>query len=308
MIKELSCVIVPADDGKQIRDIMRRNMELSDKQIRQAKFRTHGICLNGEPKYTTATVAAGDKLVILLEETVDSKIPSSYDETIWNPETGILYEDEDMIAVNKPAGVVSHPSPGHYNDSMASLLTGYYERKGTPMNLRCIGRLDKDTSGVLLLAKNQVAADRMSRQRIGGALKKEYLALAKGKFAEKTGTINMGITKIPGEIQARIDADGKPAVTHYEVEKEFSNADMISLVRLRLETGRTHQIRLHLSWQGHPLLGDSWYGGDMSYCERAALHAEKMELIQPFTQEKIVLRAELPEDMKKICADMEMRL
>lgn len=307
MVKQISCVISQAEDGKQIHDIMRHQMELTEKQIRQAKYRENGICLNGEQRYTVAVVSAGDLLEVRIEESAASKIPSFYDEAVWNPTEGILYEDEDLIVVNKPAGVVSHPSPGHYNDSMASLLTGYYERRGETINLRCIGRLDKDTSGVLLFAKNQVAADRLAKQRLSGELKKEYQALAQGHFNERSGTVQMGITKIPGEIQARIDAEGKDAITHYEVQGEHilecsedGKRMIVSLVRLHLETGRTHQIRLHMSWQGHPLLGDDWYGGDMSICNRAALHAASLTFTQPFTKENISLEAKLPEDMDVI--------
>lgn len=309
MVKKISCVIRMENDGKTIQDILRHEMELTEKQIRQAKFCENGICLNGERKYTTQSVKKGDLLEISIEETTASKIPPSYDEDIWNPADGILYEDEDLIVVNKPAGVVSHPSPGHYNDSMASILTGYYEKRNEEINLRCIGRLDKDTSGVLMFAKNQVAADRLGKQRLSGELRKEYQALAEGHFEEVSGTVDMGITKIPGEIQARIDADGKYAITHYEVQGEHTitlaansakKPVVVSLVRLHLETGRTHQIRLHLSWKGHPLLGDDWYGGNLELCGRAALHAASLTFIQPFTKESISLAAELPDDMRRI--------
>ncbi|MDD3403102.1 MAG: RluA family pseudouridine synthase [Hespellia sp.] len=310
MVKKISCVIEAKEDGRQIHDIMRHQMELTEKQIRQAKYRENGICLNGEQKYTVATVKTGDWLEVRIAENSESKIPSFYDETIWSPADGILYEDEDLVAVNKPAGVVSHPSPGHYNDSMASLLTGYYEKKNEMLNLRCIGRLDKDTSGVLLFAKNQVAADRLAKQRLSGELSKEYQALAQGHFEESEGTIQMGITKIPGEIQARIDAEGKAAVTHYRVigehmirpadAKPDTEPTVVSLVHLHLDTGRTHQIRLHLSWKGHPLLGDDWYGGHPAYCKRAALHAADITFIQPFSKERICLEAALPQDMAQI--------
>lgn len=306
MVKKMSYVIGLADDGQRIHDIMRHRMELTEKQIRQAKYRERGICLNGEQRYTVAQVKTDDVLEVRIEESGASKIPSSYNEDIWNPKAGILYEDEDLIVVNKPAGVVSHPSPGHYNDSMASLLTGYYEKKAATMNLRCIGRLDKDTSGVLLFAKNQVAADRLAKQRMSGELKKEYQALAEGYFDGHNGTVQVGITKIPGEIQARIDENGKDAITHYEVKGEQCILEIpVSCVRLQLETGRTHQIRLHMSWLGHPLLGDEWYGGNMTLGKRAALHAATVTFLQPFTKERISVMAELPEDMEQIWNDEE---
>ncbi|MDD3361893.1 MAG: RluA family pseudouridine synthase [Hespellia sp.] len=306
MVKKISYVIGQADDGQQIHDIMRHRMELTEKQIRQAKYREKGICLNGEQKYTVAPVKTEDVLEVRIEESGASKIPFSYNEDIWNPKAGILYEDEDLIVVNKPAGVVSHPSPGHYNDSMASLLTGYYEKKAETMNLRCIGRLDKDTSGVLLFAKNQVAADRLAKQRMSGELKKEYQALAEGHFDSRDGTVQVGITKIPGEIQARIDEDGKDAITHYQVRGEQYILEIpVSCVRLHLETGRTHQIRLHMSWMGHPLLGDEWYGGNMILGKRAALHAATVTFLQPFTKERITVMAQLPKDMAQIWNDEE---
>ncbi|MDO4285344.1 MAG: RluA family pseudouridine synthase [Eubacteriales bacterium] len=253
----------------------------------------------------------------------------------------ILYEDEDLIVVNKPAGTVVHPSHGHYFDSIANYLAFYYQEKGLTVVCHAIGRLDRDTSGALLFAKNRPAAARLTRQRQDGLFRRTYLALAQGLFPEKSGTVNLPLgPETSSLMKQRVyrpeEKGGKRAVTQYEVICSFPETSAAAslpgfpactLLRLHLETGRTHQIRVHMAATGHPLLGDPLYSGDSTEerlpqptpprspdnpvldptrssapasLHRAALHAVSVECVQPFTGENIRVEAPMAEDMREI--------
>ena len=165
------------------------------------------------------------------------------------------------------------------------------------MKIRSVGRLDKDTSGIVVFAKNGTAAGRLARQKQEGTFKKEYLALVEGIPEKEEGIITEKIGKREGELMRMcVTSHGKAAFTQYQVREKMQD---YALVSLSLATGRTHQIRVHMAWMGHPLLGDSLYGGHSEHIERAALHASCVSLIQPFTGKEIQVRAELPEDMQK---------
>ena len=177
------------------------------------------------------------------------------------------------------------------------------------VEIHSIGRLDLETSGIVLFAKHRAAAARLSRQREDGRLQKTYLAICSGIFAEKNGTLNGAIAPLPGSLMKMcVSKDGKPAVTHYQVQKQYMEA---ALVRLTLETGRTHQIRVHMADAGHPLIGDRLYFADTDQkadvdaencftgIKRAALHASRICFYQPFEGKRITVEAPFPEDMKK---------
>lgn len=237
----------------------------------------------------------------------------------------ILYEDQDLLVVNKPAGMVTHPSGSHYQDSISNLLAAYFREKNETTRIRSIGRLDKETSGILLFARNQVAAARLQKQREEGKLQKKYLALAEGDLSEANDSVFWKEIAIPlapdpeNSMKMTISPDGllpgsRNAVTYYKNIKNFGN---VTLVELQLETGRTHQIRVHMAGIGHPLLGDTMYNpraclkmsnskekkntegriNNRNDCfKRAALHAWKLTFCHPFTDEIITLEAPLPDD------------
>lgn len=237
----------------------------------------------------------------------------------------ILYEDQDLLVVNKPAGMVTHPSGSHYQDSISNLLAAYFREKNETTRIRSIGRLDKETSGILLFARNQVAAARLQKQREEGKLQKKYLALAEGDLSEANDSVFWKEIAIPlapdpeNPMKMTISPDGllpgsRNAVTYYKNIKSFGN---VTLVELQLETGRTHQIRVHMAGIGHPLLGDTMYNpgtclnmsnskeknntkgriNNRNDCfKRAALHAWKLTFCHPFTDEIITLEAPLPDD------------
>ena len=247
------------------------------------------------------------------------------------PELEILYEDQDILAVNKPAGLVTHPSGSHYSDSLSNQVAAYFRSKDEPTKVRSIGRLDKETSGILLFARNQTAAARLQKQRENGISEKTYLAAVSGSMLEDTdGTFHAITTPLTPDPDNRLKMvispgsslpGSKPAVTLYSVLKSTAPGSRISasLVMLRLKTGRTHQIRVHMASLGHPLLGDSLYhlSDTTNLFSRAALHAWKLKFHPPFpagettsgilssipctenAKKEISLEAPLPEDFKK---------
>jgi len=252
------------------------------------------------------------------------------------PELEILYEDQDILAVNKPAGLVTHPSGSHYSDSLSNQVAAYFRSKDEPTKVRSIGRLDKETSGILLFARNQTAAARLQKQRENGISEKTYLAAVSGSMLEDTdGTFHAITTPLAPDPDNRLKMvispgsslpGSKPAVTLYSVLKSTAPGSRISasLVMLRLKTGRTHQIRVHMASLGHPLLGDSLYHllDTTNLFSRAALHAWKLKFHPPFpagemtsgilssipctenAKKEISLEAPLPEDFKKFYETM----
>ena len=252
------------------------------------------------------------------------------------PELEILYEDQDILAVNKPAGLVTHPSGSHYSDSLSNQVAAYFRSKDEPTKVRSIGRLDKETSGILLFARNQTAAARLQKQRENGISEKTYLAAVSGSMLEDTdGTFHAITTPLAPDPDNRLKMvispgsslpGSKPAVTLYSVLKSTAPGSRISasLVMLRLKTGRTHQIRVHMASLGHPLLGDSLYhlSDTTNLFSRAALHAWKLKFHPPFpagettsgilssmpctenAKKEISLEAPFPEDFKKFYETM----
>lgn len=270
--------------------LLRKGLGLTKHQIRSAKFRTGGICVNGISARVNTALKAGDILEVLLERASDCS--GTIEATEEKLE--ILYEDEDLILINKKAGVAVHPGHGHYRDTVANYLLYYFGQKRENVTIRAVGRLDKDTSGIVVFAKNKVAASRLT----GDNLKKEYVALIRGHLTKIEGCIELPIGKKKDALnQMEVSETGRFARTYYRVLEEYEGS---SLVRLWLDTGRTHQIRVHMAAIGHPLLGDPIYGGDSqnTVLWRAALHCEQVEMKQPFTGEKIHCTAPLAEDMK----------
>lgn len=311
---------------------LRTQAGLTKKQISQAKFRPSGVQKNGQQCRVTETAYPGDQITVCLETNdVDSAQLESAPAPQFLPELEILYEDQDILAVNKPAGIVTHPSGSHYSDSLSNQVAAYFRSKGESTKVRSIGRLDKKTSGILLFARNQTAAARLQKQRESGISEKTYLAAVSGSMPEDTdGAFHRITTPLAPDPKNRlkmvISPDGslpgsKPAETLYSVLKSTAPDSRISasLVMLRLKTGRTHQIRVHMASLGHPLLGDSLYhlSDTSNLFSRAALHAWKLKFQPPFpngettssplssmpctenAKKEISLEAPLPEDFKK---------
>ena len=211
----------------------------------------------------------------------------------------IIYEDEDIIVINKPAGMPVHPSINNYTNTLANGLAWYYQEQGKPFIFRCTNRLDRDTSGLTIIAKHMLSSNILSRMTVRHEIRREYLAIVRGSVQPAEGTISAPLSRKPGSVIERtVDFDhGERAVTHYHVVEETNGHSLVSLL---LETGRTHQIRIHMKYLGFPLIGDYLYNPDMEYMQRQALHSCRLALNHPITGEKLEFRAPLPEDMQSV--------
>lgn len=310
-------ITVSADsDAATVGQVLRSQGCLTKKQISRAKFFPDGILKNGVRCRITESVLPGDEICVCLEtsETDSAQLVSNDFSSM-----DILYEDQDILAVNKPAGMLTHPSGAHYADTLSNQVAAYFQNKKTSIRVRPIGRLDKETSGIVLFAKNQVAAQRLQAQREEHVFQKEYLAVVDGylpKDADSSWhTISFPVKKVsdhPLRMQAVLqpdnveDASLLSAVTHYCT---LYSTQEWSLVSLRLDTGRTHQIRVHIKALGHPLLGDSLYYEKrpaalsvQPFFTRTALHAWKVKFLQPFERNEVRLTGKLPEDFRQIAA------
>ncbi len=289
-------IVQKEEEDRQVLYLLEQVFHLTTTKIRSVKCDKKGILLDGERVTVRHPVREGQKLMVLLNDSLERK------ESILPADMPleILYEDQDLLFLNKPAGIVCHPSQGHRQDSLANGVAGYFLRKCERSNVHLIGRLDKDTSGIVGIAKNGVTAQRMIAQRKEGVLVKEYLAVVRGD----PGT--SGDIRIPME-EYRDEKDGnklkmrragsqtragRQAGTSYETIRKGNE---YSLVKVTISTGRTHQIRFHMAEIGHPLAGDPLYGEGHA---RAALHAWKVTFLHPYTGEQIRLEVPIPEDME----------
>ncbi len=250
--------------------------------------------LNGKFVHLKETVTRGDHLRIHIREQESSKkIPP-----VKLP-LDIIYEDQDILVINKPAGMPIHPSQNNYENSMANALAWYFKEKGQAFVFRCANRLDRDTSGLTIVSKHMLSGNRISTMTANRQIHREYLAISRGSINPKEGVIaaplgRKGTSIIEREVNFQT---GERALTHYQLVEERNGH---SLVRLVLETGRTHQIRVHLKYLGFPLVGDYLYNPDMEYINRQALHAYRLTFIHPVTGENMEFTVPLPEDMRRI--------
>lgn len=285
--------------------LLKTKMKLTVGEISHAKFHEDGIRLifsdGHEEKVTVKDRAQpGDMLRVTL---ADEKSDEERIVPCEGP-LNILYEDQDLVIVDKPAGTVVHPSHGHYFDSEANFLAHYYKAKGAEVIPRAVGRLDKDTSGVLMFAKNRPAAGRLFREKDENTCRKVYLAAVIGHFVDEENNgwneISLPIGPVPGALMKQQVAEppiGKTALTRYRViEQTEENGIKMSLVEAEILTGRTHQIRVHMAATGHPLIGDPIYGKADDRYRRAMLHAERLIFTQPFEGKQYCIEAKIPAD------------
>lgn len=277
------------------------NQVLSDKlemstRLKNKLIKNKNILLNGSFVDTRTVVKLGDIITVILnyEEDNSNILPTKMD-------LDIIYEDEFLLAVNKPSGIAVHPSILHFDDSLANGVRYYFDCIGLKKKIRPVNRIDLNTSGIVLFAKSEYFQECLIKQMSSGIFKKSYLCIASGIFKNKNGIIVAPIDRKSNSIIERcVSPEGQIAITHYDVLKEFKD---YSLVECKLETGRTHQIRVHMSHIGHPLLGDDLYNlrdNKFDLINRQALHSYKMEFVHPVYNNKIMLEADLHEDMMKI--------
>ncbi|WP_072913498.1 RluA family pseudouridine synthase [Pseudobutyrivibrio xylanivorans] len=298
MNRTLTYTIPTEYDGFQI-DKFLKAQGYSSANITAIKKMPNNVVIDSEWVHMNRKLKAGEVLTVnISEEDSSEKIPA-----VEIP-LDIVYEDEDIIVINKPAGLSIHPSLNHYEDSLANGLAYYYEQQGKPFIFRCANRLDKNTSGLTVISKHLVSANILSTMVKNREFHREYYAIVRGTLDEQEGTIDAPIGRVSDSIITRqVDFEnGERAVTHYKVMDEKNGHSLISI---HLETGRTHQIRVHFKYIGHPLIGDHLYNPDFEYMQRQALHSRKIAFTHPITKKVMEFVAPLPDDMSTIFSSSE---
>ena len=293
MNREITYYIEDIHAGQSVRDFLQEKGYSRQNLIMLKKYED-GILVGGQPRYMNYRLHSQDLLTVRIhDEECSEKIPP-----VELP-LDIIYEDEDLLVVNKSAGMPIHPSLNNYDNSLANGLAWYFEQQGKPFVFRCMNRLDRDTSGLTIIAKHMVSAGILSSMVARREIHREYLAIVKGHVTPPEGTIDAPIARKDDSIIERvIDWErGERAITHYQVLKSQSN---LSLLSLHLETGRTHQIRVHMKYLGFPLIGDYLYNPDMTLINRQALHSHRLTFVHPITNERLDFVSNLPKDMLQV--------
>lgn len=273
-------------NNRPIIDVLENKFRMSSGLITALKKEADGIMVDGVHKTVRYVLSSGEELVITITEKGSENIEPKY------APLDIIFEDEDLLAINKPADMPTHTSIGHHTDTLANAVLYYLNQTGEEHTFHAVTRLDKDTSGVVLIAKNRYAHDLLGRLIRLDKIQKTYIAAVCGVLCG-SGEINAPIKRECDSIIKRtVSPDGQSALTLFSA---ISHTDKYSLVELCLKTGRTHQIRVHMSHIGHPLAGDTMYGGDDS-AKRQLLHCKALKFTHPITGEDIEITAPLPED------------
>lgn len=288
---ELYYTVTESDDS--IKQVLKNKFNMSERFI--LKLKNHQcIFVNDFPVPINFKINSGDNLVIKENFVEDSSNIVSNSEINLD----ILFEDDYFLIVDKPAGIAVHPSILHYSDSLCNGVKYYFEKIGLKKKIRPINRLDKDTSGIVIFAKNEYIQECLVRQMSSNTFKKKYIAILLGILEKDFGTITAPIARKDDSIIERcIDENGEKAISHFKVIKRFDN---LTQVEYTLETGRTHQLRVHSSFIGHPILGDSLYGKKSNLISRQALHAYEISFVHPITKREVIIFSRLPLDMQKI--------
>lgn len=297
MQRIITYTILSGDSETSVLSFLRKN-GFSKHILTTMKRAEHAILLNGHPAFGRTVLKEGDVLRILVPEENGAADNGSAASIIpVQLPLDILYEDEDILVLNKPADMPVHPSAGNYENTLANGVAWYYKQQGGNFVYRCINRLDRDTTGLLIVAKHLLSASILSDMVGKREIHREYLAIVKG-IPPENGTISAPISRKKGSaILREVNFEtGEPAVTHF-ARLEIRNG--LSLVSLKLETGRTHQIRVHMGYIGCPLIGDYLYYPECSRISRQALHSHRLSFLHPITGKALSFTAPLPEDMKK---------
>ena len=285
-------LIYEVQEDISINDVLTNIFHLSIR-LKNKLINSKNVLLNGTFVDTRTIAHLQDLITIALDYEEDNSniIPTKMD-------LKIVYEDDFLLAINKSAGMPVHPSILHFEDSLSNGVKYYYDLIGLKKKIRPVNRIDLNTSGLVLFAKNEYIQEQLIKEMKNNEFKKTYLAIVCGKLDKKDGIIDFPISRKENSIIERcISQNGQNAITYFSILKEYDN---YSLVECILETGRTHQIRVHFSYLGHPLLGDSLYGNKLDLINRQALHSYKIKFIHPVNNKKIKLLANIPEDIKKL--------
>lgn len=283
--------IVKENKYQSINQILKQKFKISAR-LQHKLITSKQIFLNGNQADSRIAPQINNVITVNLDFNEESEniIPTQIP-------LNIIYEDEALLILDKPAGIAVHPSISHYTDSLANGVKYYFDTIGLKRKIRPVNRLDLNTSGLIVFAKNEYVQECLIQQMQTNEFKKEYLAIVHGIFENVQGTINLPIARKENSIIERhISENGQEAVTHYEVLKTSND---LSLVHCTLQTGRTHQIRVHMSAIGHPLVGDTLYGPNFSdSITRQALHSYKISFIHPISHQIVSFTSELPDDIK----------
>lgn len=289
----LTYTVTPEEDGRMVKGILRGSLQLSYTLLKSLKWRENAILLNGQSVHVNTIVHAGDTVSVVLSERTPRE--DLYCANAAKPD--IVYEDDDLLVLNKPAGVAMHPKSGDAAaPSLAAMLTNYLGEGSVP---HFVSRLDKGASGLLIAAKSGYVHDRLRRALHSSDLRREYRAVAVGRVEPPYGVIDAPIGRAEGSIIRRcVRADGLPSLTEYET---LQVSGRFTLLRLRPQTGRTHQLRVHMAYLGHPLAGDWLYGTeDKTLIARPALHSYELWFTQPVTGQELHFTAPIPQDMQRL--------
>lgn len=298
----LQYTITKEDAGKPILHILKNRMKLSNKLIIRLKRLETGIQKNGERVFTNALVSPEDVITVCMH------FPEQASTILPEPLTlEILYEDACLIALQKPSGQVVHPTHNYQSGTLSNGLAHYYKCQGISSAVRPVSRLDRGTSGIVLFAKNPHVQERLSGRKADLDFKKYYIALVHKSFQPEQGVIQMPIARLPGStIERFVSNSGSRAVTHYKTIKNWQD---YSLMQFQLETGRTHQIRVHCKYSGHPIVGDTLYDlpeySNTLGLSHQALHACRVTFLHPLTAQTVDITAPLPQDFQQSLKELD---
>ncbi|MBU3145555.1 RluA family pseudouridine synthase [Clostridium sp. CF012] len=302
MSNKLTYVVAENIHEMKLRDYLKFTENLSSRFLKSSGL-SGKISVNNKVAKLNHRINSKDKIEIDMKSNEHQNIePEKMD-------LDVVYEDIDLIVINKSPGIVVHPTKGYPYGTLSNGVSYYFKERNEKCIVRLVSRLDMDTSGLIIIAKNQfshmaLARDMQNKEMGSKTFEKSYMAVVHGNMRSKSGTIDLPIGKPNEEGAAReVWEEGQRSITHYEVIDSFKNGD---LVKLTLETGRTHQIRVHLSHIGHPIYGDSLYGASEShYIGRQALHAYKLIIPHPRTSDELILEAKLPDDIVNLISKLK---
>ena len=294
-------LVTESESGLSVREFLPRRLSLSTKMLKFLKYREDGITVNGSRVTVRYRLQTGDRLSLDIRDGENPDAPDAVDLPI-----DILYEDDELVVPSKPAGMPTHPSRDHYRDTVANALSYRYLTRGIPFVFRPINRLDRDTSGLLLVARNKLSAGRMTDAMRHGEIHKSYLAVLEGEDCPGSGCIDRPLRRSAASIIVRevcneTDAGAEPSRTLFRV---LARGDGCVLVEAKPVTGRTHQLRVHFASIGHPIVGDTLYGHPDARIGRQALHARTLTFPHPATGERMTLTAPLPDDLDTLIFQM----
>ena len=297
-MEEIILKVTEDNNGERIDKYLSTVIEGKTRSFIQGLIEDKAITVNGKIVKSNYKLKTNDEIVVILPEPIELDVKAE------NIDLNIVYEDSDVIVVNKPKNMVVHPAPGNYTGTLVNgLLYHCKDLSGINGVIRpgIVHRIDKDTTGILVIAKNDEAHNSLAKQFKDHSIKREYYALVEGRFSKESGTVDKPLGRNKKDrLKMDIVEEGRRAVTHYEVLEQYDKG--VSLIKCTLETGRTHQIRVHMASIGHPLVGDQTYGFKKQKfkIEGQALHAKTLGFIHPSTGEYIEFTSDLPEYFEKL--------